>query len=115
MRASNVHKLGSAENKQMRHKYQINSWDNELVPQDHNKMPNYTPLLSPMTPNLLLSPMTPNPLLSPMTPNYMQSPKQKLMLSPQRTPIPSNGPLSPQIAPSSPRMSMNRPSPRVNR
>ena len=69
----NVYKLGTLENKQMRQSYQMNSLNNELVPQDYAR-----------TPNIFYSP---NPAVcsSPITPKVMHSPVSKGYLSPPAT------------------------------
>lgn len=91
MRDQNTHKLGTMENRQMRQSYQINSWDNELVPQDYPRSP-CTPFYS-----------------SPITPKVMYSPAQGVPFSPN-----AHFHVAPP-SPSSGKLGMGRPSPRIHK
>ena len=63
--SKNIYKLGTLENKQMRQSYQMNSFNNELIPQDY-----------PRTPNIFYSPK-PAVCSSPISPKIMHSPRAK--------------------------------------
>lgn len=77
-----MHKLGTLENKQMRQSYQMNSLNNELIPQDYPRTANifYSPnapiCSSPVTPKILHSPVAKGTYMSPpMTQNSPYQPQ----------------------------------------
>ena len=89
-----MYKLGSAENKQMRQSYQINSINNELIPQDYQRSPQM--FFSPQQP-IFSSPVTPKVLHSPTSRGvYLSPPQNPSNPSNPMTPT-THGPQSPGI------------------